>query len=619
MMKIQELGIIFIIIMLPISIVLSAYTQFQVQTLNTQTLYDTKLTTATFDAIKAFQLNTANSTLEDISDSKIRDIEASVKTFKNSMISTFRLNGYTEEDLNNFIPALVYTMYDGFYIYSPYVNTIDEVGEPVSGNGTTMYGLKPYISYSCRYTHGGTDVVITYSLDNYITIQGTVNSEYVNKSGYLIDNIENVSGAIYYNGIKIDDSEAMEEYVPIPDNNGNFDLSNQYTKCKYVKYNGTKYYYDPNDADQQVFYYSNGTFTQYGKNTDENRAFLNLYIKKNDSNTANIPIESFGGGINYVEYPYVRENGKDYFYDSSAYSFFWYENGRKYQYRGNKSYNDMVDTINNNNSAKKYYEEAKEFTEYVETNLGNLQFCDAVEYSINADGTSGSSYQIWSSDTRRIFQSGNIENKLSNFNQHRLEVIRHKIERNLSIAINNYNNFTNAQDILFQMPELKEEEWDLVMNNISLISFVQGLDIGGKIYNGYSIVNNTESKEVVQEGRIYILGEDNFYHKIGDKYLEDGNNIREDMPAGRLNLDFKRQNMIIRTTNDTIYYYPVKYDAKNSFRGSYDSIITQNNVTEYDDIYAYISNQNDKLKKAFYMAIGREREAMYKSATTSIK
>ena len=117
MMKIQEMAIIFVIIMLPISIILSAYTQFQIQTLNNQILYDTKLTSSTFDAIKAFQLNTANSTLQDISDSKIRDIEASVKTFKNSMVSTFRLNGYTEDDLNNYIPALVYTLYDGFYIY----------------------------------------------------------------------------------------------------------------------------------------------------------------------------------------------------------------------------------------------------------------------------------------------------------------------------------------------------------------------------------------------------------------------------------------------------------------------------------------------------------------------
>ena len=121
-MKIQNLAIIFLIIIVPISLVLSVYTQFQIKTIETQTVYDTKLTTATYDAIKAFQLNTANSTMSDLSNSKLRDIEASIVAFKNSLMSTFELRGYTEEDMNNFIPALVYTMYDGFYIYSPYEN-----------------------------------------------------------------------------------------------------------------------------------------------------------------------------------------------------------------------------------------------------------------------------------------------------------------------------------------------------------------------------------------------------------------------------------------------------------------------------------------------------------------
>ena len=121
-MKIQELAIIFVIIILPISLVLSAYAQYQIQTLNTQTLYDTQLTAATYDAIKAYQINAENSTTSELANSKIRDIEASISTFRNSIMSAFRLNGYTEEELDNYIPALVYTMYDGFYIYSPYQN-----------------------------------------------------------------------------------------------------------------------------------------------------------------------------------------------------------------------------------------------------------------------------------------------------------------------------------------------------------------------------------------------------------------------------------------------------------------------------------------------------------------
>lgn len=624
MMKIQEMAIIFVIIMLPISIILSAYTQFQIQTLNNQILYDTKLTSSTFDAIKAFQLNTANSTLQDISDSKIRDIEASVKTFKNSMVSTFRLNGYTEEDLNNYIPALVYTMYDGFYIYSPYENTVDSTGTVRTTSGDTIYGLKPYISYSCRYVRGTTDVVITYTLDNYITIQGMVNETYINKSGYLIDNIEVIGESVTYNGVQIDDKENMTEYVP--------DANGYIKEYQYVKYNGTKYYYDkayegytedPSAPKPkgQIFYYANGTFTQYAKNSTENDRFLELYPKKNDSHTRTIQYKEFNGQTRGETYPLVEYNGVDYYFDKDAYSFFYYENNdtnnKRYQIKGDKTYNDMRNAIEKNSSAKNYYKKAQEFTKYVETNLKNLTFGDAVE-----DGGT-----IWENDSRKIFPEytgistgTNIENKSSNFNQHRLEVIRHTIEKNLSIAIKNYNTYSSVQDIEFQMPKLKEQEWDLVMNNISLISFVQGLDIGGKIYNGYAIVNNTESKEVVQEGRIFILGADGYYHKIGDRYLEeDADNVVTSKPAGRLNLDFKRQNMTIEGTNQTIYYYPVKYDSNNSYKGSYDSIVTQNNVEDIDDIYEYINRQNASLKKAFYMAIAREREATYKSATTSVK
>lgn len=620
-MKIQELAIIFIIIILPISIVLSAYTQYQIQTISTQTIYDTKLTSATFDAIKAFQLNTANSTLDDLSNSKIRDIEASVNTFKNSMIATFRLNGYSEEELNNYIPALVYTMYDGFYIYSPYENNnymVDEHGDPILNNGETMYGLKPYISYSCRYKSGNIDVVITYTLDNYITIQGKVGVEYINESGYLIDGITISGDDVWYNGVKID-KEVLTEYV--------FDENGIMGNYQYVKYNGTKYYFD--SANERIFYYSNGNFTEYASNNDTNRLFLNILSGLNTSNIETITMQDFyGNTIPVGEYMYVDYGGIRYYYDETAYSFFYYNNGNRMEVRGNKAYNEMKNAITNNDAAKRYYKKAKEFTEKVRNDWGlvSLRFNDAIELVENPDGTK-SEVKLWPNDDRKIFEqySTNIENKLSNFNQHRLEVIRHKIESNLSIAIANYNNYSGVIDIDFQMPELKEEEWDLVLNNISLISFVQGLDIGGKMYNGYTIVNNTESKEVVQEERIYILGTDNYYHKIGDEVLKDSNKIVTSIPAGRLNLDFTRKSTNIEVANNQItkYHYPVKFDGVNSYKASYNSIVTQNGVETFADIYAYIQTQKDtgnlRLAEAFYTALGREREGMYKFATTNIE
>ena len=55
-MKTQHMAVIFIIIILPISLILSEYVQNQVETIKMQISYDTKLSNATYDAIRAFQL-----------------------------------------------------------------------------------------------------------------------------------------------------------------------------------------------------------------------------------------------------------------------------------------------------------------------------------------------------------------------------------------------------------------------------------------------------------------------------------------------------------------------------------------------------------------------------------
>ena len=96
-MKLQNLAIIFVIIILPISLVLAEYTQSRVQTLNLQLSYDTRLYNATYDAIKAFQLNTLNSDTSNQSNSKIRDLQAAVNSFFYSMQTNFSMNGYDKD------------------------------------------------------------------------------------------------------------------------------------------------------------------------------------------------------------------------------------------------------------------------------------------------------------------------------------------------------------------------------------------------------------------------------------------------------------------------------------------------------------------------------------------
>lgn len=584
-MRIQDLAIIFVIIILPISIVLGAYTQMQISTISLQTEYDMKLTAATSDAIKAFQINTANSTTSDIANSKIRDIEASVSTFKTSIKSVFGMNGYSEDEMNEYIPALVYTMYDGFYIYSRFNNQnylyktkkdndgnvefeLDENGNkiPIDNNGENIFGLKPYITYSAEYVKNNIDVVITYSLDNHISIKGMVNGTYLDDSGYLIDGITNVTdNSIQYNGVTINKGVVLSEYLPISDSG-----EDQY--YQYVRYNGIKYYLDNKNGHDRIIYFLNGNLME------------------------------------------LKNNGSD----TSGYAI----------------YKNM---IVNSDSAYNFYKEAFRFTEQVKRlGLDILTYGDAKDYVI-IDGKDYKSQKenpteeggtekinVWKGNTTKIFNFNtdnthpeqNIECEKSTFNQHRLAVIKNKIRTNLAIAISNFN---SGNSIEFQMPELSEEEWGKVMKNITMISFVQGIDIGGKTYNGYTIVNNSESKEVVREENIYILGKDNFYHRIGDKYLLEPNNIGAGKneynysveAAGRINLDYNRQ-ILYKTDGSTKYYYPLK-----DFFASYYSIVSQNywdeNYDKIDDIYAYIAQSNVNLKQAFYAALGRERYGMYKT------
>lgn len=122
-MKLIHLIAIALIIIIPMALLLTNYSNAQLKTLENQISYDQKLNSSTYDAVKAFQLNMSNSSTSNIVNSKIRDIEASINVFYTSLASNFSSSGYSQETLKNYTPAIVYTLYDGYYIYSAYDNT----------------------------------------------------------------------------------------------------------------------------------------------------------------------------------------------------------------------------------------------------------------------------------------------------------------------------------------------------------------------------------------------------------------------------------------------------------------------------------------------------------------
>ena len=105
-MKLQQLAVIFVIIVLPISLVLSIYTNNNISVLETQADYNDILLTATNDAVQAYQLNTLRNGYSTVNDSKIRDISASVNSFFNSLASGLGSSGYRREDLEPYLVVL---------------------------------------------------------------------------------------------------------------------------------------------------------------------------------------------------------------------------------------------------------------------------------------------------------------------------------------------------------------------------------------------------------------------------------------------------------------------------------------------------------------------------------
>lgn len=479
-MNLQTIAVIFAIIVIPISLVLSAYIGTHIDTLVYQSQYDSKLAEATYDAVKAFQLNTLNNQYSTISDSKIRDIEASVNVFFDSLGNNLGWGSYNENQVKEYVPALVYTLYDGYYIYSKY----DNIGNPTledteqdkilqrnptdTNEHVTQYGLKPYIYYTCRYKNdsGSFDFIVNYTLDNAIVVYGYIDGIYQTVSGYMENNAENKYEI---------ETETLKERIIILDNNGVWD--GNYYECEYY-YNkdGIKIYkYDiDGDGTENLLLYKDNQLVSTGT------------INTEKSNTPN-------------EY--------------------------------SKSYEDNLKSV---------VEKIKDKI----TAIGLEQV-----YACNNKGEKLEDSTL----TKDVFDiTANPESLSSDFNEHKRAVIQRSIKSNLYTAMANFSR-NSLSSYEFRMPEIDETEWDKVIGNVGVISFMQGIPMGNKYYNDYCIISNNNNKEFVSEDSIYIIdqnqGTEGTYHRVGCKHWNepgiDWNNVQ-----AYLNIDFRRQTVKGKTDKD---------------------------------------------------------------------
>lgn len=237
-MKIQNLAIVFVIIVIPISLVLGYYLRSEIDTLKLQMDYDEKLSSAAYDAVKAYQINTANNPYSIVNGSQKRDIEASINAFMNSFATGLGVSGYGENYIKPYVPAILFTLYDGYYIYAPTFNYDDSSNQ-------YEHLLKPYVTYTQHYKKGNVDVLVSYTLDNYITVTGIVNGKYESKSGYLVNSY-----------INLPEEELSEDLFIYDDTGGG--IKEEY---RYIYDGGENIYYDATSADplgRNWFLYRNG-------------------------------------------------------------------------------------------------------------------------------------------------------------------------------------------------------------------------------------------------------------------------------------------------------------------------------------------------------------------------
>lgn len=458
-MKLQTLTVIFIIIILPVVLVLSTYIGYELKTIKKQNMYNTGIARATHDAIFAFELNTKNDNYSNNAEYKRINVKSAIKTFENSFSKTCNIGVVSSSEIEKYIPAMLFGLYDGFYMYAP--SRIDD--------GSYKHNLRNYVYYSEQIPD--TDIVIRYTLDNYVAVSGTIDSTYQTMAGYLVTGTWNDS-AKTYNGISI-----SEETL---------------------------------------------TYNELRENVD--------------------------GSISTTE------------------------------------------ATTTSTSAQTYYKNATEFTSKFKAMINE---------------------KLGDSDSRYIKESNDPEDENSAFVTHKREIIRNKIESTLNSSITAYANISGKE---YKMPKLSEEDWEKIYNNISVITFIQGLDLGMKKYNNYCVLNSTNNSEFVNPNLMYFIDDSGVYHDIKCGLLNSSSNINAgykigDFATTRYEIQVKEVDGTPKIDGSGNPVMSTKYYYKHNEYACYDCINGGNN-RKSGSTYDFIKKleKTDNRKKAYYTSLARERQ-----------
>ena len=558
-MKLQNMTVIFIIIMIPIILVVSYYIGLQINTITMQKNYTVKLQTAAKDSIQALEINTVewNSASSNLADSKRRDVLAAINTFTTSLANGMGIGGAGKGRIQTYIPAIVYTMYDGYYIYSASLmkdqDTTSEGLTQFNEDGTIksnetssyQYILKPYSPYSARYAsaNGSIDVTVNYTLDNYIRVYGTVNGEYQAKEGYLVvcdddagvrvnKNGGSISG-ITYRGATIK-PEALTEQVYTDEGVKEYQyIYDQYDNKLY--WDGSKYFsVDKNNKKvylQKALPEGDAGFSITNR---FRKISIPMYDNREDEWTVQKVFQILNPG-----------GGYKFYYENQSGAFVEFTNPGK-----------TLGTVKQEEdySAINYCVESYVFTKWVTKNLGSITVGDMKSPTV------GQYNNVDNAKNKNIFAinpsnnpdpENDVAYATSVLAQHKKDIIINTIEKNLSQATEQAKKMNPNYE--YRLPQLSYDEWEQALSNISIIAFMQGMPIGLKYYNNYAIATSTLNKEFVDPDELYFAGKDDQYYHQRQCEQATGSDY-----VGYRSIDYvaKSYEKSDNGTTSTKYYYP---------------------------------------------------------------
>lgn len=677
-MKLQGVSVLFALIVLPLILVLSYYIRLQVETINLQNQYDAKLLNSTRDALSAFEINTANEDLSSVSDSLRTIIEASSNVFINTLATNLGMSNASKSYIEPYVPSLLYTLYDGYYIYAPtrvptvltdadgnavsvgdagvtvngdkatYSYTVahstkeseDECEECAAGGTTHIkyanysnvnnymkyseidghdavkydYGqilyvskddptkyttdiskaelktknvLKAYMPYSARYKKGTDfDISVVYTLDNYITIEGNVGNVYYTKSGYLLP-MNCYRGSENKNSL----------------NTTNPDLDNL------MKYSQEDAKNEIEKGNREItLFLADGTELKSGgagsyESISENIVTLNTRIDNAHYYKIAIQVGAMSKDAEEVK-KVITDSGLTFDTNNVLAQL------EEVMTDSNKEVNRLQYELDKM-SAMTYYVTGIIFTDWVQSTLDDVQEQHLIEISGQEYRTVNGNEQLtykFDSESPIFMITGTTTNGVTDipedsvFYTHKLNVIRNSIQYNLNLAMSTYNNMTTGQSS-YAMPVMENEEWQKILTNPSIVSFLQGYHCGLKTYNNYMIVSSTNNEISVSIEDIYYVDKEKFsnesseYHKIDCPKLTSasGEYIAFTSKEAKYDKVYNKHNSLLSYRYDHKNY--ACYECVND--GNYEV----NNVFPSGDA---------TLKKAYYIGVGKCKNNLYK-------